>query len=338
MSFPTTARYFLNFRVTDIGVSPSFMFFKSAADLSNITPQPTIYEVGGGVYYFDWYWNSASDDDIVYMADNNDSIAPPAERFIRGVISPRDRTMDVAVSSVPSSVWSDSATYVTGTKGLRLDQLGDPVDTSAEDTLFGHVLLSRELIRGDTAGTQDGKSAEDAYDAAVAAQELVEEVKGIGFTSSASLSALKVILDTVQERTDNLPDDPASQAVVANALSLLQDEIKGGDDRSLTDLAGAGFTGSSSLKAISDKATDIYDAIDPAAISDAIWSKDITAYATAGQAAEVLLRVLKYLANKVSIDTIANTMTVYEDDGVTVLAEFTLSPSAATPYMRTPIP
>lgn len=44
MSFPVTKRYFLNFRNSDTGLTPTFVFYKNAATFADIVPQPARVE------------------------------------------------------------------------------------------------------------------------------------------------------------------------------------------------------------------------------------------------------------------------------------------------------
>lgn len=82
-------------------------------------------------------------------------------------------------------------------------------------------------------------------------------------------------LDDIQAKTDNLPSDPASQSQVETAITSARDNvnanvdttrttvvsardsIKGTDNRSLTDVAGAGFTSASSLTSISSTVSTV---------------------------------------------------------------------------------
>lgn len=81
--------------------------------------------------------------------------------------------------------------------------------------------------------------------------------------------------------------------------------------------------------------------VDPAAIAAAVWGSDITSYIVPGQSGEVVMRLLRFLANRMRIDTVTNLLTVYRDDGTSVLAQFTLKdntgmPNAKKPFERVP--
>lgn len=107
MAFPSTARYFLRFRHSDEGLSPSFetegCYFKRADTLVALTP-PAIYEVGGGTYYFDWTFATATDPDVVFAADGGAAIPTEEVRYISDTISPRDSFLDTPLSVALSAV------------------------------------------------------------------------------------------------------------------------------------------------------------------------------------------------------------------------------------------
>lgn len=90
MAFPITARYKLRFRHTDTGLTPSFLRYQNLATLAAILPQPAIYEIGGGDYYFDVTWATAADPDIDFEVDGGASIPTEEVRYISDVLSVRD--------------------------------------------------------------------------------------------------------------------------------------------------------------------------------------------------------------------------------------------------------
>lgn len=111
MSFPVTTRYFLNFRNSDTGLTPTFLYFKNASTFANIAP-PSIIEspAGGGTYYFDWTWTTAADADITFEVDGGVSIPTEEVRYIKGSLSPRDRFNDEPISQVKDDVWNELIT------------------------------------------------------------------------------------------------------------------------------------------------------------------------------------------------------------------------------------
>lgn len=203
------SRHILRFRHSDTGLTPTFTFFKKVLDLSTVAPAPAIVEIGSGSYYFDY----TPTFDITFEIDGGASIPTEEVRYISDTISPRDTYLDEPISQVHTDVWSDNVTYAAGTKGLRVDQLGDPSDTSAASTLFGKTLLYKEAVRGDAAGGSGGSSVKAVYDR-------------IGAPAGASLIA-----------------------DLATAVS----SVKGADSRDLSQIAGSGWAApANTLKTIAE--------------------------------------------------------------------------------------
>lgn len=130
------ARYFLRFRHSDTGLTPTFLFFKKSSDLSAVTP-PSIGEVGGGTYYFDF----SPTFDIIFEVDGGVSIPTEEVRYVSDTISERDTYVDEPVSQVHDDVWNDADNRAPGTKGEYVETVGLPADNSAQPTLFGRAAL-----------------------------------------------------------------------------------------------------------------------------------------------------------------------------------------------------
>lgn len=90
MAFPITARYKLRFRHTDTGLSPVFLRYSNFATLAAIIPPPALYEIGGGDYYFEVIWLTATDPDIDFEVDGGASIPTEEVRYVSDVLSVRD--------------------------------------------------------------------------------------------------------------------------------------------------------------------------------------------------------------------------------------------------------
>lgn len=158
------ARYFLRFRHSDTGLTPVFLDFKKASDLSNVASPPAINELvsgsgGGGTYYFDY----SPTFDIIFEVDGGAGIADVTIRYISDRIGPSDVFIDEPTSQVKTDVWDDSTVYGVGKKGKRVDDIGASGDTSAAASVFGKSLLYKESVRGDSAGTSDGSSVKQVF-------------------------------------------------------------------------------------------------------------------------------------------------------------------------------
>lgn len=319
------ARYFLRYRHSDTGLTPTFTFFKKASDL---TPQtsPPIGEVGSGTYYFDY----TPTFDVIFEADGGPSIPTEEVRYIADTLSPKDTYVDEPTSQVKDDVWNDATNRAVGTKGDFVehigidtdavdaatvfgkvykardaimggtgfggtgvdvktvnDAVGTPADTSAASTVFGKTLLYKESIRSDTPGTSDGKDVEQVYNALTTAQTDLTDIKGVGFVSGTD--SLKILSDGL-------------------------DDIKGG-----------GFvSGTDSLKVISDNVDAINVETDPTAIANAVWNELITGHQTASSMGRVLNDIFRLLKNKAIINATSKQLEVYDDAGVSIVFTFDL--------------
>lgn len=103
MAFPITKRYFFRYLHSNTGLTPTFLYFKRADTLAAVAA-PTVTEVGGGTYYFDWTWTALTDPDIVYEVDGGVSIPTESVRYVSGKISVQDVLLDQSISSVGDGV------------------------------------------------------------------------------------------------------------------------------------------------------------------------------------------------------------------------------------------
>lgn len=207
------ARYFLRFRHSDTGLTPAFNFFKKASDLSSQVAPP-IGEVGSGTYYFDY----SPAFDVVFEVDGGAAIPTEEVRYISDTISPKDTYIDEPVSQVRTDVWTDSTSYAAGQKGIRVDQIGDPTDTSSAATVFGKTLLYKESVRGDSAGSSDGENVKLARDRIMG---------GTGYGGTG------VDVKTVSDTIGSPADTSASSTLFGKAL--LYKEATRGDSAGMTD-------------------------------------------------------------------------------------------------------
>jgi hypothetical protein len=257
MSFPVTARYFLNFRNSDTGLTPAFVFFKEAVAPFNDVAPPTVVERSNGMYWFDWTWTTPTDVDIIFEVDGGPSIPTEEVRYIKGTISPRDRFLDEPISQIVTDVWTDSASYAAGQKGKRVDDIGAANDTSATPSLFGKTLLYKENIRGDAPGMSDGNDVKQVYTriGAPVSSNISTDIANVQSTTntintklgtpagpsvSADIADVKSDTAAIKLKTDNLPTDPASQSATNTSITNAISSIKGADSRDLTQIAGAG--------------------------------------------------------------------------------------------------
>lgn len=234
MPFPVSPRYFLNFRNSDTGLTPSFLSFKNAATFANIAP-PSITEspAGGGTYYFDWTWTTTADADIVFEVDGGASIPTEEVRYIKATISPRDRFLDEPISQVVQDVWNDVTNRAVGTKGDFVEHIGTDADAVDDPTVFGKVYKARDAIMGGTGFGGTGVDVKTTYDRVGAplggfstiadqlgdpsgANSIAQDIIALQFTAntldtkigtpavdvSADIAAVKTVVDTINTETD----------------------------------------------------------------------------------------------------------------------------------------
>lgn len=301
MPFPVTPRYFINFRNSDTGLTPTFVFFKEAVSPWNNVAPPTIFERSNGMYYFDWTWSTKTDVDLIFEVDGGASIPTEEVRYIKGTLSPRDRFIDEPTSQVVSDVWADNTAYAAGQKGKRVDDIGATADTSATASLFGKTLLYKESVRGDSAGSSDGNSVKQVYDrvGAPVGASISADIAAVQSTSnaintklgtpagvsvSADIAAVKTDTAAIKLKTDNLPADPASQSTTNTSITNAQNSIKGADNRDLTQIAGAG-----TFTPATDNLQEIRDAITtPGSVAGAVWDELLAGHTTVGSAGKKL--------------------------------------------------
>jgi len=150
--YPFTARYFVRFRHSDTALTPTFAYFKRADTLVGVT-SPTILEVGGGTYYFDYVFTVSTAPDIVFEIDGGSSIPTEEVRYVSDTISIKDHFIDEPISQVVNDIWDDATNRGAGTKGEFVESIGLPTDASSVASVFGRMLLSREAIMGPSANT-----------------------------------------------------------------------------------------------------------------------------------------------------------------------------------------
>jgi len=141
------ARYFLRFRHSDTGLTPTYNFFKKASDLSVVTP-PAIGEVGSGTYYFDY----SPTFDIVFEVDGGVSIPTEEVRYIADTISPKDVFVDEPTSQVKDDVWNDVVNRTPGTKGDYVEKIPG-IETATTAAVIAADVWDAQLAAHAVAGS-----------------------------------------------------------------------------------------------------------------------------------------------------------------------------------------
>lgn len=97
------AVYVISFGVTDTGLTlnaSNFVVFAKTAGGSPTNAAPaTVTAIGYGLYKFTY----VAAEDVAFVVDGGAGVAA-ADRYVRGVLSPADTRLDVAISTVASDV------------------------------------------------------------------------------------------------------------------------------------------------------------------------------------------------------------------------------------------
>lgn len=312
------ARYFLRFRHSDTGLTPTFTFFKKASDFSNVTP-PSVFELGSGTYYFDY----TPTFDIVFEVDGGASIPTEEVRYISDTITPKDAYLDEPVSQVKDDVWNDANDRALGTKGDFVEHIGLDTDVVDAASVFGKLYKARDAVMGGTGYLGTGVDVKTVYDRVGAPT---------GASVSADIAALQGDVTTIDGKIGT-PVTTVSGDIAA---------VRGSDNRNLTDLAGAGFVATDSLHQIKAAVDQINVETDPSAIANAVWNELISSHQTANSMGRVLNDVFRVLKNKAVINAATKQLEVYDDAGVSVIFTFDLKDengvaSATRIFQRLPL-
>jgi hypothetical protein len=190
---------------------PAFNYFKRVDTLATIYPAPILTTIDYGGFYFDFDYTEnfafaalgEAAPDIVYEIDGGPNIVDPMKRYKVGRISNRDSYVDRPFSALKSE-----------------------------------LVVYLDYIRTDTATTSDvlGTHRPDQNSTVSDYISYLFDLAGMNYG----------VTDNIQTKTDRLPMDPASQAAVLASIvsnvSASTSAIRGADARSLTDLAGTGFS------------------------------------------------------------------------------------------------
>lgn len=223
VSFPVTKRYFAIFRHSDTGLTPSFTYFKRTDTLADVLPQPTFTEVSNGAYFFTYTWNAFTDPDIIFEIDGGVSIPTEEIRYKTDIISPKDFYLDQPNSQVAVDVWTDSATYLAGTKGNKLDNV--PSVTGLADAVWDEPLAGHLI-----AGSAGRKLSDTSTSTEVTtAQNTITTSLGAQLTRALGLMHENSVLDqTVFDGQNNLTNgrlriyNSKANALAAGVSGLLE--------------------------------------------------------------------------------------------------------------------
>lgn len=301
------ARYFLRFRHTDTGLTPTLTFVK-ASDLSALTA-PLVYVATGiaGTYFFDY----SPTFDVIFEADGGASITDVTIRYISDTLGPRDIFVDERTSQVKDDVWNDPNGRVLGTKGYELENAGtggggggggpsaDVIATAVWDkdlssyTSTGSALAGKLLENNyDSLTTLASETAVAVWNEQVDAHNQIgsvgQAVQFLNWGTAQGASATTILLASGASSANDF---------YKNALLVVTDGPGAGQARAVT-----GYLGSTRAATI-DRAWGVLPtnisrymvlpaatpSVNTAGIAAAVWDQDMATHNTSGTAGSALL-------------------------------------------------
>lgn len=358
------ARYFLRFRHSDTGLTPTFTFFKKASDLT-AQAAPSISELGSGTYYFDY----APLFDVIWEVDGGASIPTEEVRYISDTIGPRDGYVDEPTSQVKDDVWNDAVNRSVGTKGDFVEHVGIDTDAVNAPSVFGQLYKARDIVMG---GTGFGGTGIDI----LTAQNHVMGGTGYGGTG-VDVKTVNDTLNTVNTNTapaavaTSVWDTPMASHNILGSMGQMQQHLgegvvaSGGGPSSIklaasasalddfyigtlvTITSGTGakqsrniiaYVGATRMATVESPwvtapvgGVDEYmimaadhDTMTEASISSAVWNELISGHQTSGSMGRFLNDVFRLLKNKAIINPTTKQLEIYNDAGTSIVFAFDL--------------
>ena len=169
--------FFSNAGAPATGLTPSLDVYKKVSDATDVTPAPTVSEIGGGFYKF-----SASPAEALVVRMNGGGSLAGADKYKVMQITPNDGSLDAMVSTRAPESGGNVAAIKTKTDSL-------PSDPAIEGNVQGHV--ADALAAYDPPTRAEAASDQEAVLAAVAALNdlTVGEILGGDLSDSLSFPA-----------------------------------------------------------------------------------------------------------------------------------------------------
>jgi hypothetical protein len=119
--------FFSNIGVPATGLTPTIGVYKKVSDGADVTPVPTVSEIGGGFYKF-----GASPAETLVVRMNGRGSLPDADKYKVMQITPNDASLDAMVSTRAPESGGNVAAIKTKTDSL-------PAAPAIEGNVQGHV-------------------------------------------------------------------------------------------------------------------------------------------------------------------------------------------------------
>jgi len=166
--------FFSNAGVPATGLTPTIDVYKKVSDATDVTPAPTVSEIGGGFYKF----TVTPAEALVVRMDGGGSLSD-AEKYKVMQITPNDASLDAGVSTRAPESGGNVAAIKTKTDNL-------PADPASEGNIQGHV--ADALAAYDPPTRAEAMADQEAVLAAVAALNDLTLGEILGGDLSDSLS------------------------------------------------------------------------------------------------------------------------------------------------------
>jgi hypothetical protein len=198
--------YFSSIGVPVTGLSPTLDVYKKVSDATDVTPAPTVSEIGGGFYKF-----SAAPTESLVVRVNSGGTLIDVDKYKVMQITPNDASLDAAVSTRAPENGGNVAAIKAKTDNLPSDP--------ASNTQVNTRLATSGYTAPDNAGISAVKAKTDNLPADPASNTQVNTrlaAASYAAPDNAGIGAIKA-------KTDNLPAVPAIesnvQGHVADALA-----------------------------------------------------------------------------------------------------------------------
>jgi hypothetical protein len=285
--------FFSNAGVPATGLSPTIGVYKKVSDATDVTPAPTVSEIGGGFYKF-----TATPGEALVVRMNGGGSLAEADKYKVMQITPHDADLDAQVSTRGSQ--ADLTAIKTKTDNLPSDP--------ASNTQVNTRLASSGYTAPDNAGISAVKAKTDNLPAAPAVEgnvqgHVADALAGYDPPTKAELDAavaplaLEAGLEAHVLAVLNAYDPPSRAEATADKTAVLA-AVAALNDITVGEILGGDLSDSLSFPANS--------------------------------LADLVRKLFWVVCNRMVIEDATADFTLYKTDGVTRAATGTISDNGAT--------
>ena len=159
--------FFSNAGVPATGLTPTIGVYKKVSDGTDVTPAPTVSEIGGGFYKF-----TATPAEALVVRMNGGGSLSDADKYKVMQITPNDASLDAMVSTRAPESGGNVAAIKAKTDNL-------PAAPAVEGNVEGHVADALAAYDPPTKAELDAAVAPLALEAGLEAHVLAVQVKQV---------------------------------------------------------------------------------------------------------------------------------------------------------------